>query len=85
VSFVIVVVCVLYILDTLKELAYAVTLSQRILPFYRQPGCWKGGLAIDGCFSASYTVTGSVSGGGSGGADSLYGQRAKVGQFKLNR
>jgi len=50
--------------DTLKELAYAVTLSQRILPFYRHPGRWKGGLAIDGCFSASYTVGGSIGGGG---------------------
>ena len=66
--------------DTLKELAYAVTLSQRILPFYRTPGRWRGAVGLDGAFSASYTVppTGTTrnctaayddaSGGGNGAA-----------------
>lgn len=46
-------------IETLKELAYAVTLSQRILPFYRTPGTWKGALGLDGCFSAAYTIPAS--------------------------
>ena len=42
--------------DSLAAFVYAVTVSQRCVPFYRSPGWLHGAWGLDGAFSAQFTV-----------------------------
>jgi hypothetical protein len=41
---------------SVRELVYAITVSQRCVPFYRSPGWLHGAWGLDGAFSAQFTT-----------------------------